>query len=487
MYPLDDTIVAVASGPGGAARGIVRMSGPGARAGLAAGFHPYGGQELSGVVRPTAMGGSFRVAGMASPLPCEVYLWPEGRSYTGQPVAEIHTIGCRPLLEAVLRGLCAAGARMAQPGEFTLRAFLAGRIDLTQAEAVLGVIDAADQGQLDVALAQLAGGLAGPLHSLRDGLVDLLAHLEAGFDFADEDLPFITAEELSGRLGEACDRVAGLGQQMASRGETGPAVRAVLVGRPNVGKSSLFNSLTRRAGALVSERPGTTRDYLTAELDLGGVKCQLLDTAGMGSELTGQHEDVERAARAASRRESRQADVRILCLESTRPMDDWERGQLEQVGGGGVVVLTKIDLGSIDLGRIDLGRAEQRRCATASPEAVPSATLGQALRASKQWHTSVRTSSVTGEGIDGLRDALRDAVLASGPGGAEVVAGTAARCRESLRLAGESLERARQIAAGEELVATEIRVALDELGKVVGSVYTEDVLDRIFSRFCIGK
>ena len=492
MYPLDDTIVAIASGPGGAARGIVRMSGPGARASLAAGFHSCGGQELSEVVRATAMGGSFRVAGMASPVPCELYLWPEGRSYTGQPVAEIHTIGSRPLLDAVLRGLCAAGARMAQPGEFTLRAFLAGRIDLTQAEAVLGVIDAADPEQLGVALAQLAGGLAGPLHELRDGLVDLLAHLEAGFDFADEDLPFITAEELSGRLGEACDRVAVLGRQMASRGETGPAVRAVLVGRPNVGKSSLFNSLTRRAGALVSEHPGTTRDYLTAEFDLGGVKCQLIDTAGLGSGPSGQvavaaaSHSIEQAAREASRQQKRRADVRILCLESTRPMDDWERGQLEQVGGGGVVVLTKIDLGSIDL-----GSAEQRRCATASPEAVPSATLGQALLASKQWHTAVhtavRTSSVTGQGIDGLRDALRDAVLAAGPGGAEVVAGTAQRCRESLRLAGESLERSRQIAGGEELVAAEVRVALDELGKVAGDVYTDDVLDRIFSRFCIGK
>jgi tRNA modification GTPase len=421
------------------------------------------------VVRPGVIGGSLRLDGIASPLPCDVYLWPDGRSYTGQPVAEIHTLGSGPLLEAVLRTLCAGGARLAEPGEFTLRAFLAGRIDLTQAEAVLGVIDAAEADQLGVALAQLAGGLAGPLGRLRDGLVDLLAHLEAGFDFADEDLPFITPQELTGQLGEAAQRISELSRQMASRCETVPVVRAVLVGWPNVGKSSLFNALSRRAGALVSEHPGTTRDYLTAELDLDGVKCQLIDTAGMGPEEgrpvavgDGSHNSashsIEEAARAAAAEQSRLAHVRILCIESPRPPNDWERGQLEQAAGNvHLVALTKIDLGSPD---------------------------------TRKWHTAVPTSSMTGEGIDRLRDELRDAVLTAGACGAEAVAGTAVRCRESLRLAGESLQRARQIVLGgsdEELVAAELRVALDELGKVVGAVYTDDVLDRIFSRFCIGK
>jgi tRNA modification GTPase len=431
---------------------------------------------------------------MASPLPCELYLWPGGRSYTGQPVAEIHTVGSPPLLEAVVQAICAAGARLAEPGEFTLRAFLVGRIDLTQAEAVLGVIDAADPGQLDVALVQLAGGLAGPLHRLRDRLLDLLANLEAGLDFTDQDLPSITAEELTRQLGEAAEEVAKLGRQMASRGEAAPAVRAVLVGWPNVGKSSLFNVLTRQAGALVSEHPGTTRDYLTAELDLGGVKCQLIDTAGMGPEPIGQvavaaaPRSIEQAAREAARRQSRQADVRIFCLECTRPLNDWERNELEQGAGSSlVVVLTKIDVGS---GQCAGGSGQNRLCATASPEAVPSLTPGEALLASKQWHTAVPTSSLTGEGIDLLRDELRRAVLSAGVSGTEVVAGTALRCRESLRLAAASLKRARRIArrgTGEELVAAEVRVALSEVGKVVGAVYTDDVLERIFSRFCIGK
>jgi tRNA modification GTPase len=486
-------------------------------------------------VRAEAIAGSLGLPGIASPLPCEVYLWPSGRSYTGQPVAEIHTLGSPPLLEAVVRTLCAAGARLAEPGEFTLRAFLAGRIDLTQAEAVLGVIDAANPEQLDVALSQLAGGLAEPLNRLRDRLLDLLADLEAGLDFADEDLPAITDEELAGRLREAAAEVARLGRQMASRGEAAPAVRAVLVGWPNVGKSSLFNALTRQAGALVSEQPGTTRDYLTAELDLGGVKCQLIDTAGMGPEpgdlgwpgssgsepperrqsggsptnasrrcpsTPATHPpdleppSIEQAAQAAARQQSRQADVRIFCLDSTRPLNEWEQDQLEGATGGvQVVVLTKIDVGS---GQWAVGSMQyavgSRQYAAGGKELAdgwsihyPLSTIHCPLPTA---HCPLPTSSVTGEGIDALRDELRCAVLSAGASGAEAVAGTAVRCRESLRLAAASLRRARRIArhgTGEELVAAEVRVALGELGKVVGAVYTDDVLERIFSRFCIGK
>ncbi len=496
MHPLDDTIVAIASPPGGAARGIVRLSGPAVRATLADCFRTEHAQQLPVVARTEVICGSLRLEGFSSPLPCEVYLWPDGRSYTGQPVAELHTLGSPPLLHAVVTALCAAGARLAEPGEFTLRAFLAGRIDLSQAEAVLGVIDAADRRQLDVALAQLAGGLAAPLKRLRDSLVDLLADLEAGFDFADEDLPFITAHELNQRLAEAAEQVAGLRRQMASRGETAATLRAVLVGWPNVGKSSLFNALTRHSAALVCEHPGTTRDYLTSELDLDGVRCELIDTAGMAADPPGHLDELEQAAQAVSARQSRQAAVQILCLDATRPPNQWERDELQQPPDGvRVVVWTKIDLAK-PADAAGAAGPSARPCATASPEAVPSQAPQGALLASKQWHTAdplcraVPTSSVTGEGIDVLRDKLREAVLSAEASDAGVVAGTAVRCRESLRLASASLNRAARLArrgTGEELVAAEVRAALDELGKVVGAVYTDDVLDRIFSRFCIGK
>jgi tRNA modification GTPase len=326
LYPLDDTIVAVASPPGGSARGIVRLSGPEVAGQVQEVFHPEQPIRLAEVTRPSAIPGTIRL-GSSRPLPCDLYFWPTTRSYTGQPVAEIHTLGSLPLLEALVAALVAAGARLAQPGEFTLRAFLAGRIDLTQAEAVLGVIDAADPRQLDAALAQLAGGLAGPLRRLRDELVDLLAHLEAGFDFADEDISFIARHELETHLAVGAETVARLARQMASRTHSGALVRATLVGWPNTGKSSLFNALTGRGRALVSKHPGTTRDYLTAEMDLGGATCVLIDTAGMDPEPAGPDRDLDLAAQAAASQQSREAHVELFCLDSTRPASGPDQGR----------------------------------------------------------------------------------------------------------------------------------------------------------------
>ncbi len=490
-YCLDDTIAAVASPPGGAARGILRLSGADVRACVERVFQAEPPRALAEIRVPTAVPGVLHLPDVAAPLPCELFLWPTGRSYTGQPVAELHTLGSPPLLEAALRTLCAAGARPALPGEFTLRAFLAGRLDLTQAEAVLGVIDAAGPQQLEVALGQLAGGLAGPLRRLRGKLLDLLAHLEAGFDFADEDLPFLTAGDLDRQLTEAADAVDRLARQMASRQEMADLVRVVLVGWPNTGKSSLFNALLERTGALVSEHPGTTRDYLTAELNLdGGVRCLLVDTAGLEPAAAATEGSVRQAAQEAASEQARLAQVRLLCLESTRPLNAWEEAQLAHGVGGQLVVLTKCDL---SWPRESM-TAERENEAPAEPKAP-----GESGRLSGRFalpggqmppgwpETAIATSSVTGEGIGPLRERIAAAVLAGRGVEGEVVAGTAVRCAESLRLAAESLGRARGVLAGEELVAAEVRLALDELGKVVGAVYTEDVLERVFSRFCVGK
>ena len=490
MYPLDDTIAAIASPPGGAARGIVRLSGPAAWHCIANLFWP----NVPHATFPHAVAGVLRLPELNAPLPCDVYLWPGGqlgtgpffggetplaekpqaenmdlspslvRSYTGQPVVEIHTIGSPPLLELLLRNLCASGARLAGPGEFTLRAFLAGRIDLTQAEAVLGVIDAADAHEFSAALAQLAGGLAAPLSQLRDALLNLLSHLEAGLDFADEDLPFITRAELERQLAEAEGGVAAILGQMASRGQSSDVVRAVLVGRPNTGKSSLFNALASGRAALVSHHPGTTRDYLLADLDLDGAKCRLIDTAGMRGECNGEGQQgwavhdgaIEQAAASAAAQQRREAQLEILCLDSTRPLDPWEHDELARAAGGArIVVLTKCDA--------------PRRTDCAS--------------------TPLETSSVTGRGLTALRTRLRERIIGAGGVSGDVVAATATRSAESLRLAGQCLGRARHVAAGgqEELAAVEIHTALGEFDKVLGDVYTDDVLDRIFSRFCIGK
>jgi tRNA modification GTPase len=489
MHSPDDTIAAIASPPGGAARGIVRLSGPGLRDCLERCFRPDPYVHLHSLAGPTAVPGLLWLSGFAAPVACDLYLWPLKRSYTGQSMAEIHTLGSMPILEAVLRAVLAGGARLAEPGEFTLRAFLSGRIDLTQAEAVLGVIEAEVPEELDAALAQMAGGLAAPLGQLRDTLLELLSHVEAGLDFADEDLAFISPEQLAGQLDAAAAQVARLSERIVLRGDAAEPIRVVLVGLPNTGKSSLFNALARGAEALVSHQPGTTRDYLTAELDLDGVKCQLIDTAGIDEEIGGgirtcgagvspalaagtpapqEEPGPAAAAQAVALQQARRAHVQVLCIDASQSLPSPSgRGTHEWVPGGEgrregessfrrIVVFTKADLASV---------------AKALPQAI-------------------ETSSMTGQGLGQLRKRLREAVLhAIGPRG-DVVAGTAVRSGESVRRAAECLDRARQIARtgrDEEFLAAELRTALDELGKVAGAVYTEDLLDRIFSRFCIGK
>ncbi len=358
MYALDDNIAAVASAAGGAPRGIVRATGPQIVACVARCFCPLDATiDLAAIRKAMVVSGTISLAGFATPLECDAYLWPTTRSYTRSPAVELHTIGSPPVLEAVLSALCEAGARPAQPGEFTLRAFLAGRIDLTQAEAVLGVIDAGNQTDFSRALEQLAGGLAGPLGRLRSELLDLLAQLEAGLDFVEEDIEFITAAELERQLTAAATTVADLAARMQSRGEAAESARAVLVGWPNVGKSSLFNALAGRDAAIVSHLAGTTRDYLVARLDLDGIACELIDTAGVEPDAL--REDIPQAAQASTTEQWRQAHVELFCLDATREPNDWEHEQLaSKPAGQRLIVWTKTDVAQ--------AAADENACPTSS-------------------------------------------------------------------------------------------------------------------------
>ncbi len=452
LYPLDDTIAAIASAPGGGPRGIVRLSGPATVACLQS-LLPSGNVPSSD--RALAIASQLEMAPLA-PLPADVYYWPSGRSYTGQAAAEIHTLGSPPLLEHLLETLCTSGARLAEPGEFTLRAFLSGRIDLTQAEGVLGTIDAVGSHQLDAALVQLAGGLAEPLRHLRETLIELLAHLEAGFDFADEDLPFLEADELHRQLAEVRQQIEGIAERMTARRESGTTVCVVLTGPPNAGKSSLFNALACDVGALVSDVPGTTRDYLFADLDLDGVTCRLVDTAGIAPGSERGSCPIDHAAQGIAQQLAEEADVVVVCRDTA----------IEEAA--------------------ELNWAE--------PDEGPLTIWVRTKADLADWRDSsavaVATSAQTGEGIGELESRIREAIIEASMGEGDVVVGTAVRCRESLRGAAESLDRAAALAIneeGEELIAAEMRMALDELGRVVGAVYTDDLLDRIFSRFCIGK
>ncbi len=456
MHSLDETIVAIASPLGGAARGVVRLSGPNLRGCLENCFRPDPPQSLASLTPAAVAPGVLWLDGFTSPAPCQLYFWAGTRSYTGQPVAEVHTLGSPPLLEAVVRAACRGGARPAEPGEFTLRAFLAGRIDLTQAEAVLGVIDATGAAELDAALKQLAGGLAGPLRRLRDDLLELLAHLEAGFDFADEDLPFIKVEELLSQLQAASSQVDELVKKLAFRGESAARVRVALVGPPNAGKSSLFNALAGRQGAIVSEIAGTTRDYLTAELDLDGIKCELIDTAGIRWSFFGiwHGRTCRPADDARTVSSSTRADhlCRIARNWRSRRDENWEcrfsgrNRRVDEVRSGDLVHRPR---------RVDASDQRGDRC--------------------RHPRNEVRDPCSRIAGLDAAkRGSCRDG-----------------RALWRIAAAGSRLARSCESGVrerfGEELIATEVRVALNELGKVAGAVYTEDVLDRIFSRFCIGK
>jgi len=452
MHQVDDTIAAVASAPGGALRGIVRVSGPETIAIIARCFQASSRVDLAFLTVAQRIDGTVSIGGLLGGVPCAAYLWPTERSYTRQPIAELHTIGSPPVLEAIVQTLCAEGARLAQPGEFTMRAFLAGRLDLTQAEAVLGVIDATSRHDLDVALSQLAGGLAAPLHELRERLINMLAHLEAGLDFVEEDIEFIERDELMRGIDEAAAVIESIQQQLQSRAEVDDAPCVVLVGSSNVGKSSLLNALVADAAAIVSNVAGTTRDYVARRTTLTDRDVVLIDTAGVEhvSDLAGIPTEVQ----AMTRSKQQQAALLLFCLDATRPLNDWESRELRSDPGvPRLIVLTKTDVGSY----------------------------------SHVGGDPINTSSVSGLGMPQLRQAIYHRIVDDSR---NAVASTALRCRESLRLARTSLDQARLAASdslGEELVAAELRIVLEALGQIVGEVYTDDILDRIFSRFCIGK
>jgi tRNA modification GTPase len=460
MLHTDETIAAIASPPGPAARGIVRVGGPQALNTLLECFRPHDGTPLEQLAHAAVIRGHIATAPSAfGDVPADLLFWPTSRSYMRQPMAELHTLSAAPLLAAVLATLCRHGARLAEPGEFTMRAFLAGRLDLAQAEAVLGVIDARNRAELHQALDQLAGGMTQPLHALRDQLLDLLAHLEAGLDFVEEDIRFIRPDEIQQQLDDALALVARINQQLSSRSRRDAMPLVVLTGWPNVGKSSLFNCLVSNAAALVANVPGTTRDYLIGTLDLEGMTCQLCDTAGVEPRLRESAGSASIGIRSSAQQlgasQTQLADLRLLCLDAARPLNTWEANELANLDGSELVVVTKTD-----------GR-----------------------RMLPQVPDSLETSAKTGSGLAQLRSAIREA-LTQRLLGETAARATADRCADSIRAATESLERAWQLnrqQAGEELIGSELRVVLVELGKVVGAVYTDDILDRVFSRFCIGK
>jgi tRNA modification GTPase len=439
---VEDTIVALATAPGPGARAIVRLSGPDSAAAVRAVFSPA---EQVPPPRNRFISGQVSLAGVSSTLAADLYFWHAPHSYTGQDMAELHTLSCMPFVELLISTLLGAGCRSAQPGEFTMRAFLSGKIDLTKAEAVHAIIEAGSRSELQGALGQLAGGMAQPLGELRDDLLNLLADVEAGLDFADEDIHFVDQQEMLLRLGKTLAQVTLVSKQLDSRAVAGAAFRVVLAGRPNAGKSSLFNALAG-CSALVSDIPGTTRDYLVRSLSVGGTTVEIVDTPGWQAAL----DAIDAQAQTLGRAQQQRADLVMLCLEAGASASEEEIALLSRSTPPVLCVATKCDL----------------------------------AMAAEAW---LPTSAVTGAGLAKLRHVLEQRVCERQQ---PALAPSISRCKHHVAACLDHLRRAHGIVLYEdppEILALELRETLDQLGEMVGAVYTDDLLDRIFSRFCIGK
>jgi tRNA modification GTPase len=446
LPPSDDTISAIATAPGMGAIGIVRLSGPRALEVASRVFRPASGRAVPDIPPGRATFG--HVVDGDTPLDEGLLLSFRGpRSATGQDVAELHVHGGTALLQAVQAACLRAGARAAGPGEFTLRAFLAGRIDLAQAESVQALVSARSDAARRHATLGLTGALSARLDGIQRDLTALYAAVLAVLDYPEEGVPDADVAEPLERAIAAIDGL--LATAAAGRAATQGA-RLALVGKPNAGKSSLLNALLGYERSIVSDQPGTTRDYLEAPLELGRVSVTAVDTAGL-RETT---DAVEASGVRTAERLAAGADVVVALVDASRPLDASDAELVARLGGPRTVwVASKADLR-----------------AAWSDDALGARPL--------------RVSTRTGEGLSALRATLEE-TLVGDAAASEVWVGHE-RHEAALREAREALERARS--APDDLRGLDLETALRALGAITGrSEVAEDTLAEVFARFCVGK
>jgi len=449
----NDTIVAVSTPPGRGGIGIVRLSGPQARA-IAEPMlrlrHPLApAQARFGEVLDAATGDVLDEA---------VVTWfAAPNSYTAEDVLEIAAHGSPVLLEYLLRSAVERGARLAMPGEFTQRAFLAGRIDLTQAEAIHDLIEASTLHQARIAAQQLQGALSRKVTPVKAALVTLIAALEAGVDFAEDDIDVMAGDEITARIHAIAAPLEDLERSFAYGRIVREGFRLAIVGRPNAGKSSLFNRLVERDRAIVTATPGTTRDLVTERISIEGVPVELIDTAGLRETV----DEAESLGIAKSREAMAEADVVLLVLDATAAPHPEDEAALKAVVDRPVLIA---------INKSDLAAAPQRAART--PE----------LR-------EIQTSALTGEGVAELRGAILAAMTAGAQHG-ETAMVTNLRQQQTIRSATAALARARDAVQSQiphEVLLLDLYEALRSLDALTGATTTDDILNLIFSSFCIGK
>jgi tRNA modification GTPase len=444
---MGDSVFAAATAPGRAAVAVVRVSGPAAGEAV---------RRLAGRAgRPRRAEVRMLRDADGAQLDRALVLWfPAPHSYTGEDCAEFHVHGGQAVVGVVLEALNSLGLRLAEPGEFTRRAFENGKLDLAQAEGVADLIDAETEAQRRQALAQLEGALSGAQARWRHDLVEALALFEAAVDFPDEEVP----ADVAARAAPALTRLIGELEAAGAAAERGERIRQgyriALIGAPNAGKSTLLNALAGRDAAIVTAQAGTTRDVIEVPMVLGAYKALLADTAG----LRETHDEIEAEGVRRARAWAEAADLRCWVIDGSAA----EAGHAPvELQAGDLCVLTKLDLG--EGGASDEG------------EQIAEASGLEA----------VRLSARDADDVAALRARLTDRVVAE-VGGSETFTATRLRHGALLRDAAASLRQA--LAASEpELAAEDVRLAARALDRITGRVDAEAVLDRIFSTFCIGK
>ncbi|HSA65081.1 MAG TPA: tRNA uridine-5-carboxymethylaminomethyl(34) synthesis GTPase MnmE [Nitrospira sp.] len=465
---LEDTICAIATPAGEGGIGIVRLSGAQALAVADAIVRLRSGRPLSSVVSHTMYLADVRFPSSLNTPGTDtlhevfdealVVYMKAPRSFTGEDVVEIQSHGGWLVLSLICRACLSAGARLATPGEFTKRAFLNGRLDLSQAEAVLDTIRAKSAASLTAAQRQLRGELAREVQRARDALLRLLAQLEAGIDFIGEEIELVGRQELR----QTIDAVLALVQRLQATAREGrllrEGARVVITGRPNVGKSSLLNRLLKEDRAIVTPVPGTTRDIIEEAIDLDGVMIHLVDTAG----IRDTDDLLEREGIRRSWSAQQEADLRIVVIDGSVPLTNDDCGLIDQAAAGKhVIAINKADL------FLMVGLTAMR------PETV-----------------CVTLSAKTGEGVDQLRAAIRSQLVGEGAETTDGVMVTNVRHHSALDRVRASLAQAKgSVDAGvpDELIAVDVRAAADALGEITGDITTDEILEQIFSTFCIGK
>jgi tRNA modification GTPase len=401
-------------------------------------------------------------------------------SYTTDDIVEISAHGSPVVLRHIVEMALERGARLAEPGEFTMRAFLNGRIDLTQAEAVRDLIDSQTLYQAKIAAQQLEGALSRRLQPIKQKLVELIALLEAGIDFAEDDVSVLPGEQILQHIGEVRAPLEELAGSFAYGKLVHEGLTLAIVGRPNVGKSSLFNRLVERERAIVTATPGTTRDLVTETVAIGGIPVKLVDTAGIRRAL----DEAESIGIQKSMEALADADLVLVVLDGSQPSSDEDKPLLAQVEQRtAIVVENKSDLASSDAvnaGGHDFSRAEEH----------PKTIHFEPAPAGEKPSIHLRTSALTGAGIVELRAAILQHVTGDAGSSAESGFLTNARHQSLVRdsLAGLShAEGAVQNRVPHEMLLLDLYSALRPLDEITGATTNDDILNLIFSRFCIGK